>query len=154
MPSQQSLIGELEVAIASGSKDKRVDALRRVTDLFVASADKFTDQQIDVFDDVLGHLIKRIEAKALTELSNRLAPVTNAPIHVIQQLARDDDIAVAGPVISQSQRLSDHDLIEIANSKAQGHLLAIATRSQIAVGVTDALLQRGDQYVFLSLIHI
>ncbi len=148
MPSQQSLIGELEVAIASGSKDKRVDALRRVTDLFVASADKFTDQQIDVFDDVLGHLIKRIEAKALTELSNRLAPVTNAPIHVIQQLARDDDIAVAGPVISQSQRLSDHDLIEIANSKAQGHLLAIATRSQIAVGVTDALLQRGDQYVF------
>lgn len=148
MPSQQSLIGELETAIASGSKDKRVDALRRVTDLFVASADKFTDQQIDVFDDVLGHLIKRIEAKALTELSSRLAPINNAPIQVIQQLARDDDIAVAAPVIAQSQRLSDHDLIEIANSKAQGHLLAIANRSQIAAGVTDALLQRGDQHVF------
>ncbi|MGC1776735.1 MAG: DUF2336 domain-containing protein [Xanthobacteraceae bacterium] len=148
MPSQQSLIGELETAIASGSKDKRVDALRRVTDLFVASADKFTDQQIDVFDDVLGHLIKRIEAKALTELSSRLAPINNAPIQVIQQLARDDDIAVAAPVIAQSQRLSDQDLIEIANSKAQGHLLAIANRSQIAAGVTDALLQRGDQHVF------
>src|ERR1700761_2081785 len=124
MLPQQSLIGELEAAIASGSKDKRVDALRRVTDLFVASADRFTDQQIDVFDDVLGHLIKRIEAKALVELSQRLAPINTAPNHVIQQLARDDDISVAGPVLTQSRRLTDHDLIEIANTKAQGHLLA------------------------------
>lgn len=151
MSSQQSLIGELESAIASGSKDKRVDALRRVTDLFVASADRFTDQQIDVFDDVLGHLIKRIEAKALSELSNRLAPINNAPVQVIQQLARDDDISVAGPILTQSRRLSDRDLIEIAGTKAQGHLLAIATRSQIAAGVTDALLQRGDQHVFHKL---
>jgi len=47
----QSLIIELEEAIQSGSKDKRVDALRRITDLFVADADRLTDQQIDVFDD-------------------------------------------------------------------------------------------------------
>ncbi|MGO9046324.1 MAG: hypothetical protein ACLQFW_05465, partial [Xanthobacteraceae bacterium] len=61
----QSLILELEEAIQSGSKDKRVDALRRITDLFVADADRLNDQQIDVFDDILGHLIKRIESKAL-----------------------------------------------------------------------------------------
>src|SRR6201996_2697634 len=91
MSAQQSLIGELEAAIASGSKDKRVDTLRRGNDPFVARGDRVSDQQIDVFDDVLGHLIKRIEAKALTELSSRLAPVNNAPIHVIQRLARDDD---------------------------------------------------------------
>jgi len=151
MPSDRSLIGDLEAAIASGSKDKRLDALRRVTDLFVADADRFTDQQIDVFDDVLGHLIKRIEGKALAELSQRLAPINSAPLHVVQRLARDDDIAVAGPVIAQSPRLTDHDLIEIANTKAQGHLLAVATRSQIASGVTDALLRRGDQHVFHKL---
>ena len=75
----QSLIGELEAAIQSGSKDKRVDTLRRITDLFVADADRFNDQQIGVFDDVLGHLIKRIEGRALAELSERLAPISNAP---------------------------------------------------------------------------
>jgi hypothetical protein len=32
----QSLIIELEEAIQSGSKDKRIDALRRITDLFVS----------------------------------------------------------------------------------------------------------------------
>jgi len=151
MLHDQSLIAELESAIQSGSKDKRVDALRRITDLFVADSDRLSDQQIEVFDDVLGHLIKRIEGRALAELSQRLAPVHNAPLEVVRRLARDDDIAVAAPVLTQSRRLSDHDLIDIANSKAQGHLLAIATRSQIAPNVTDALLNRGDQQVFHKL---
>lgn len=151
MVQDHSLIAELESAIASGSKDKRVDALRRITDLFVADADRLNDQQIDVFDDVLSHLIKRIEGRALTELSQRLAPVNNAPLDVVRQLARNDDIAVAAPVLTQSRRLTDHDLIDIANTKAQGHLLAIAGRSQITPIVTDALLDRGDQQVFHKL---
>ena len=83
----QSLIIELEEAIQSGSKDKRIDALRRITDLFVADADRLTDQQIGVFDDILGHLIKRIESRALAELSRRLAPIHNAPIEVVRRRA-------------------------------------------------------------------
>ena len=67
MDAGHSLISELEDAIQSGSKDKRVDSLRRITDLFVADANRLNDQQIDVFDDVLCHLIKRIEGKALEE---------------------------------------------------------------------------------------
>ena len=91
----QSLIVELEEAIEGGSKEKRVDAFRRVTDLFVAGADRLTDQQIEVFDDILGHLIKRIESKALAELSRRLGPIHNAPIEVVRRLARHNNISVA-----------------------------------------------------------
>ena len=140
----QSLIIELEEAIQSGSKDKRIDALRRITDLFVADADRLTDQQIDVFDDILGHLIKRIESKALAELSRRLAPIHNAPIEVVRRLARDDDIVVAEPILTASARLSDSDLIEIASTKTQARLLAISARPQIGTAVTDVLLQRGE----------
>lgn len=147
----QSLIAELEEAIQSGSKDKRVDTLRRITDLFIADANRLNDQQIEVFDDILGHLITRIESKALAELSRRLGPINNAPVDVVQRLARDDNIAVAEPVLSQSARLSDTDLIEIAQTKTQAHLLAISGRSLIATGVTDVLLQHGDQKVFHKL---
>src|SRR5208282_2953445 len=115
MEAGQSLISELEDAIQSGSKDKRVDSLRRITDLFVADVDRLNDQQIDVFDDVLCHLIKRIEGKALEELSRRLAPINHAPSDVVRGLARNDDIAVAAPILTQSTRLTDSDLIEIAN---------------------------------------
>jgi uncharacterized protein (DUF2336 family) len=151
MIAEPSLIAELEDAIQSGSKDKRVDTLRRITDLFVAGADRFNDQQIEVFDDVLGHLIKRIESKALAELSQRLGPMSNAPIETVRQLARDDDIAVAEPILTHSRRLSDSDLVDIANTKSQGHLLAIAGRTQVGTGVTDVLLQRGDTQVFHKL---
>jgi uncharacterized protein (DUF2336 family) len=151
MNAEHSLIAELESAIESGSKDKRVDTLRRITDLFVSEADRLNDQQIDVFDDVLGHLIKRIETKALAELSRRLGPINNAPVEIVRRLARDDNIAVAEPVLTQSARLNDKDLIEIATTKTPAHLLAISGRSQIGAKVTDVLLQRGDRKVFHKL---
>jgi uncharacterized protein (DUF2336 family) len=148
MDAAKSLIADLEDAIQSCSKDRRVETLRRVTDLFVADADRLSDQQIDVFDDVLGHLIKRIEGKALAELSRRLGPISNAPIDVVRRLARDDNIVVAEPVLTASPRLTDNDLIDIASTKTQAHLLAISARPQIAPAVTDVLLQRGDRDVF------
>jgi uncharacterized protein (DUF2336 family) len=151
MNAEHSLVAELEDAIESGSKDKRVDTLRRITDLFVSDANRLNDQQIEVFDDVLGHLIKRIEGKALIELSHRLGPINNAPTEIVRRLARDDDIAVAEPILSQSARLNDKDLIEIAATKTPAHLLAISGRSQIGASVTDVLLQRGDRKVFRKL---
>jgi uncharacterized protein (DUF2336 family) len=151
MEAGQSLISELEDAIQSGSKDKRVDSLRRITDLFVADADRLNDQQINVFDDVLCHLIKRIEGKALEELSRRLAPISQAPSDLVRRLARNDDIAVAAPVLTQSTRLADSDLIEIASTKPQPHLLAISGRSKIGAAVTDVLLHRGDRDVLHKL---
>jgi uncharacterized protein (DUF2336 family) len=146
-----SLLSELEEAIKNGSEQRRVDTLRRVTDLFLNDADRLTDAQIGVFDDVLCHLIKRIETKAVAELSVRLAPVDNAPLELIRKLARDDELTVAGPVLTLSSRLTTDDLIEIARTKSQAHLLAISGRSKIAEAVTDELLTRGDRNVALAL---
>ena len=92
-------------------------------------------------------LIKRIETKAMVELSTRLAPVDNAPIEVVRQLARDNEISIAAPVLTQSARLTTEDLVDIASTKGLGHLLAISGRSDIAEAVTDVLLDRGDREV-------
>src|SRR3974390_1744172 len=100
------LIAELESAAATSSFDKRSVQLQRITDLFLSSAGRLTDQQIGLFDDVLMQLIKRVEIKALEELSLRLAPAPNAPIGVIKHLARHDDILGSGPVLGQSERLT------------------------------------------------
>jgi len=151
MGVQTSLIAETETAINSGSPEKRVETLRRVTELFLNGAERFDEEQVQVFDDVLGHLIKRIESKAVAELSTRLAPVDNAPVEVIRQLARHDEIAVAVPVLIQSTRLSDDDLVDIAKTKSQGHLLALSGREQLAEAVTDVLIDRGDREVVHTL---
>lgn len=117
--SRPGLIGELKNAVASGSPEKRLDMLRRVTSLFLDESDQLNEQQIGVFDDMLVHLIQPIETKALVQLSSALAPVDNAPIEVIRNLARHDEITVAGPVLAKSTRLSDHDLIEIAETRGK-----------------------------------
>jgi uncharacterized protein (DUF2336 family) len=148
MPAISSaLITELEDAVHSHSADKRVATLRRVTDLFLGEADRLNDEQIGVFDDVLAKLIQRIETKALAELSSRLAPIQSAPTEVIRSLARHDDITVAGPVLAESPRLTSSDLIEIAKTKGQGHLLAISGRRQLEETVTDVLLTHGNREV-------
>jgi len=147
MFAQRSLIAELEESIRTGTPERRVETLRRVTDLFMNNADRYGEAHIGLFDDVLCRLIQGIETQALAELSSRLAPVDNAPIEAIRQLARDDEIAVAGPVLTQATGLTTGDLVEIASAKGQGHLLAISARRNVDEAVTDVLLQRGEREV-------
>jgi uncharacterized protein (DUF2336 family) len=151
MLSAKPLIIELEDAVKGGSLGQRISTMKRMTDLFLSGADRFTEDQVALFDNVLCHLVKWVESKALSELSRRFAPVPNAPVKVVQHLARHDDIAVAGPVLAKSERLSNSDLIEIAKKKGQEHLLAISDRARLVEAVTDVLLERGANGVFCKL---
>lgn len=153
MSSCSAIINELEEAVNSGSADKRLSTLRRITGLFLDKSDQLNDEQVAVFDDVLVHLIERIETKALVQLSASLAPLDNAPIEVVRSLARNDEISVAGPVLTQSTRLDESDLIEIARSKGQGHLLAMSGRASLNDRVTDILVERGDHEVAHRLVQ-
>jgi uncharacterized protein (DUF2336 family) len=145
-----SLIPELEDVVQHGSRRKRVETLQRITALFLAGAARYSDQHVDLFDDVFGLLIKEIENKARAELSNRLAPVANAPLKVIRTLASDDDIAVAGPVLKLAPRLKEADLVDLARTKSQAHLQAISSRQALGEAVTDVLVRRGDRDVARS----
>ena len=158
MPTHgQSITDEIEAAILAGSTEKRLDTARRVTDLFLAAAGSFSSEQVELFDNVLERLIKAIELRSiadinagrvLAEISTQLAPVPQAPPSVIRHLARHDEISIAGPVLRESARLSEEDLIEIAEIKSEQHLLAVSGRWWLKETVTDALLAR--QYPSVS----
>jgi len=149
--TSHSLVAELEVAVKNGSPEKRVDTLRRLANLFLDESDRLSEQQIGVFDDVMVHLIERIETKALAQLSEDLAPVDNAPLEVVRRLSRHDEVAIAGPVLARSKRLSEGDLLEIARSKSKDHLLAMSGRGSLSAALTDVLVERGDTQVHHSL---
>jgi uncharacterized protein (DUF2336 family) len=138
---------ELEEAIASGTSQQRIDTLRRVTDLFVSGAEQFSAEHVELFDEVIGRLANQIEARARAELSDRLAEIGNAPIKVLTDLASDDAIEVAKPILTYSTRLDDQTLIGIAKTKSQHHLLAISQRDDISEPITDVLVTRGNQQV-------
>lgn len=143
----QPIIDELVGTIAVGDVKQRLRILQRITDLFMAGSRGYSDQQIALFDDVLQQLSADIEVKARARLADQLADVKNAPPKLIRSLAFDDEIRVAGPVLSRSEQLSDADLVENASTKSQEHLLAIAQRLKLSEAVTDVLVERGDHRV-------
>jgi len=145
-----SLLPELEDVVLHGSADKRAETLRRITTLFLDYAPSFNAEHIALFDDVIGCLVVEIEAKALAELARRVAPIPNAPPGVVSALAKNDNIDVAGPVLKQA-RLADPDLMYIAETKSQAHLLAMSTRLGISEALSDILVERGDKDVARSI---
>lgn len=150
MGSPASLLPELEDVVQHGSAEKRAETLRRITSLFLDGASGFRDHHVALFDDVIGYLIDEIEAKALAELARRIAPVPNAPVGVVNKLANNDDIEVAGPVLQQA-RLEEPELMRIAETKSQAHLLAVSTRLGIGEALSDILVARGDREVARSI---
>jgi hypothetical protein len=150
MTQGASLLAELEDAVAHGSDERRAKMLRLVTDMFLAGAESYTDDQIDLFDDVIGQLAHDIEVSARAELARRLAPAGQAPIKVLSSLATDNDISVAAPVLALSDHLDDEFLSETARTKSQDHLLAISKRNSLSESVTDILVERGDRGVVHS----
>jgi hypothetical protein len=152
MQAVVSIIDELEEAVRSGSSAKRIDTLRQVTDLFLHDADRLSDEQVKVFDDVLCHLVTRVENRVKAELGVRLAPLNRAPAGVVERLAWDDQIAVAENVLTNSSVLTTGTLVEIARNKGQDHLLAISGRANLSEDVTDVLVERGERKVIRKLV--
>jgi uncharacterized protein (DUF2336 family) len=147
MQPSQLLMSELETALRSGSIAKRTEMLRRVTDLFFSKVDHFSSEHLGLLDEVMTKAVAYIEGKVVAELSTRLAPVARAPEGIIRRLANDDDVAIAGPVLQQSEQLNENELIEIARAKGRDHLLKISSRSHLGEAVTDILVDRGDSAV-------
>jgi uncharacterized protein (DUF2336 family) len=152
LSTSDGLLDELQATLAHGTVARRVETLRRVTDLFISGVVEFSDDQIALFDDVFQCLMHHIETSAKALLANRLAPIDRAPPQTVKALAFDDLIEVAAPVLSQSERLDDETLIETARYKSQAHLMAISTRKALSGAVTDVLVQRGNDEVVRSVV--
>ena len=151
--TSENLLDELQTTLAHGTVARRVETLRRVTDLFINGAVDYSDEQVGLFDDVFQCLIQHIENSAKALLANRLAQIDSAPPLTIRALAFDDLIEVAAPVLSRSERLDDDTLIETARSKSQAHLMAISIRKVLSGAVTDVLVLRGNDEVIHSTVN-
>jgi uncharacterized protein (DUF2336 family) len=146
------VLDQLEDTLSRGTVERRVETLRKITDLFMVNASNYTDEHAAVFDDVFQVLVLKVEISAKILLSQRLAPIASAPPRIVHTLAFDDAIDVAGPMLTQSDRLTDEMLVENAMSKSQAHLLAISRRNRLSPVVTDVLVDRGDSNVVNSVV--
>ena len=140
-----TLIPELDEIVKHGDPKRRAEASRRIAELFLLGAASFRPDHVDLFDGVLIDLVPHTEPAARADLAERLSVLANAPRGLVGQLAREDEISIAGPLLRRSPVIDEQALIEIARIKGQGHLLAMSERSTLSPGLTDVILRRGDR---------
>jgi uncharacterized protein (DUF2336 family) len=142
-----SLIPGLDEIVKHGDPKRRAEAARRIAELFLQAAANLRPDHVDLFDGVLLGLVPHTEMAARVDLAERLSMLVNAPRALVGQLAREDEISIAGPLLRRSPVIDEGALIEIARLKGQGHLLAMAERAVLSPDITDVLVRRGDREV-------
>jgi uncharacterized protein (DUF2336 family) len=147
MTPATALIPGLDEIVRGGDPQRRADAARRISELFLQGAANFRADHIDLFDGVLTSLVPHTERAARADLAERLSLLVNAPRGLVGQLAHEDEIAIAGPLLRRSPVIDEKILVEIASVKGQGHLLAMAERPALSPDLTDVIVRRGDRDV-------
>src|SRR5947199_10487050 len=147
MPIPTSLIPGLDDIIKHGDLNRRAEAARRIAELYLEAAATLRPDHVDLFDGALINLVPDTEIGSRVELAERLSVIVNAPRGLVGQLAREDEILIAGPLLRRSPVIDEGALIDIARIKGQGHLLAMSQRPTLSAGVTDVIVRRGDREV-------
>jgi len=142
-----TLFPGLDEIVRQGDPKRLAEVARRIADLFLQGAQSFQLDHVELFDRVLIDLVPHTEISARIDLAERLSVVANAPRVLVGQLAREDEIAVAGPVLRRSPVLDEGALIEIARLSGQSHLLAMSERPRLSAALTDVIVRRGDRDV-------
>jgi uncharacterized protein (DUF2336 family) len=147
MTAATLLIPGLDEIVRHGDPQRRAEAARRIAELFFQDAATLRSNHVDLFDGLLIDLVPHAELAARAELAERMSLLANAPRELVGQLARENEIAIAGPLLRRSPVLDEAALIEIARVKGQGHLLAVSERAALSSDLTDVLVHRGDRDV-------
>jgi uncharacterized protein (DUF2336 family) len=147
-PSQADLL-----LARDGDEAVRQDLARKIARLAPGLSAQESDRLRRSAYEVLDILVRDQIAKVRQILSEALKDVADAPPEIIQRLARDYEIAVAGPVLQYSPLLSDSDLIEIIGHSGAEAAAAVARRRGVSAEVADAIDRSGDVAAITALLE-
>ena len=142
-----AIYAELKQLAEERSSEKRLDLLRRITDLFLVNVEKYSDIEISLFNDVVDSIVERVSRDAKIDVATNLVIIPGFPLPVARKLANASDIEIARPVIRGFLGFTELDLIEIARRASDAHLDAVAGRTQLSEAITDVLIDRGSPRV-------
>lgn len=134
------------------SEQARSHLFEVMGDMFMDQSRILTIQERSLMVDILEKLITEVSRDIRARLSQRLATASNLPRELAVLLA-NDEIDVAAPILMQCAALQQIDLIEVIHQRSRQHMLAIATRRDLALQVADALVDTGDVDVIRTLLE-
>ncbi len=143
------MLNELISLSHDADPHQRRQLLMRITDQFLQKSEEATDLSTELFVEVIDRLLDQIDTDDRATYAESFAETEAMTRDIARKLAFDE-ANVAKPVLERSTALSDTDLIEVASTKSQQHLMAITKRKSIGEAVTDAIVEHGNESVLVS----
>lgn len=112
---------------------------------------ELSPRESELIADVMVQLMRQAEIDLRQALAQKLSNLDNVPLRLILQLA-NDDISVAGSILSKSAVLSDLDLIYIIKAKGAEHWQSIAKRPKMSDQMINILVDTGEEGTLQTLI--
>jgi uncharacterized protein (DUF2336 family) len=131
------------------SESARMRLAGLLADVFLENDTLNSREQLlvnEIIDELVGNTSQQIKQL----LAEKLAQSETAPHRVLMNLASDDAIGVAAPILKTNAQLRDEDLIYVVEAHGNDHAMAIAERKAISEAVVDALVATGEVSVMAT----
>ncbi|WP_305986407.1 DUF2336 domain-containing protein [Roseibium sp. MMSF_3544] len=128
------------------SSEKKHQLAEHVTGLLCSREDDGNSEETHLLNNMLEGVYGSLELEARQKMSERLADVKATSSKLTAAMA-NDELPVAQAVLERSKSITDEDLLKIAETRDQGHLLAMAKRDHVSETVTNILIKRGGKEV-------
>src|SRR5436190_13828428 len=102
MAVANTLIPGLDDIVRDGDPQRHMEAVRKVSDLFLRGASRFRPSHIELFDGVFASLVPKTNTEARSALAEQMANLPNPPPQLVALLVHDDEVSIAGPLLRRS----------------------------------------------------
>ena len=133
------------------SSDKRRELLRDVSELFLDTSETPLDGgSRKVADDILVTLAQDMEASVKAELAERFADRDEAPVELVNNLAKDV-IDIARPLLERSRVVRQETLVQSVRLHGAAHARVVAARDDVSEAVSEAIAETRDDNALVTL---
>jgi Uncharacterised protein conserved in bacteria (DUF2336) len=134
-------------------EQESTELARSLLDMMAAGNGAGLPQERALAADTLLRMLPRLPLKSKIMLAERVRLMDAPPPLLMAKLIADPNIAVAGPLLEDSNHIGDEDLNLVIQDNDYSKIRLIARRRKLSRAITSELIKTGDDSVLLTLVR-
>jgi hypothetical protein len=141
------------VQLTPEQEQESTELARSLLDMMAAGNGAGLPQERALAADTLLRMLPRLSLKSKIMLAERVRLMDAPPPLLMAKLIADPNIAVAGPLLEDSNHIGDEDLNLVIEDNDYSKIRLIARRRKLSRAITSELIKTGDDSVLLTLVR-
>ncbi len=152
LPRLDRLVHDLEAAIISGDRVHQSALVVRSADALTRRWSRLPAADKPGFDQLLASLLRQVDEDARVAFAKKLMPLRRGPRLTTTELARDESLRVAGPLLEMGRSFDEAWLLDAIAAGGDAHRCVIARRPALGEALSAALIRVGSPRVAATLL--